>query len=216
MSSSADPRETPGRPSREETQQRLLDAAYQTFCEVGFQATTIEAVCSRAGFTRGAFYSNFTSLDELLLALWERTIDITVAAIQEQVTIVDREGHPFEQAIESLIAMRAPDRAWFVLSTEFLLHSLRTPGLQERVERHRARFREELRRGVAELLAAQGRRPPAGIDVDTFTQLLIAGHLGCQHVNATGTGDLELPLAMLRALVAGCEVVDDAVDLTGR
>lgn len=214
MSSPTDTQETPGRPPREETQQRLLDAAYQTFCEVGFQATTIEEVCRRAGFTRGAFYSNFTSLDELLLALWERTIEVTVAAIREQMAVIDREGHSFEQAIESLVAMCTPDRAWFVLSTEFLLHSLRSPGLQERVEQHRARVCEELRSSVAELLAGRGRRPPPGIDVDTFTQVLIAGHLGCQHVDAAGRGELDLPVAMLRALLSGCEVVDGAVDLT--
>jgi len=195
------------RPSREETRRRLLDSAYDTFCEVGFQAATIEEVCARAGFTRGAFYSNFTSLDELLLALWERTVDTTAAAIREQVSTV-------ETAMAALVALRAPDRAWFVISTEFLLHSLRTPGLEARLERHRAFFRNELQRGVEALLDAEGRRPPDGIDTETFTQLLIAGHLGCQHLTSTGASDVALARSMLRALVAGCPRVDDRVDLT--
>jgi len=34
------------------------------FCEQGFPATTVEDICARAGFTRGAFYSNFSTTDE--------------------------------------------------------------------------------------------------------------------------------------------------------
>ena len=35
-------------------------------------ASTVEEVCERAGFTRGAFYSNFTTKEELFAALMER------------------------------------------------------------------------------------------------------------------------------------------------
>lgn len=212
--------EASGRPTREETRRRLLDSAYETFCEVGFQAATIEAVCTRAGFTRGAFYSNFTSLDELLLALWERTVESTAVAIRDQVATMDQRDEPFETAMAALVALRAPDRAWFVISTEFLLHALRTPGLEEQLERHRAFFRRELRAGVEALMAAEGRRPPDGIDTETFTQLLIAGHLGCQHLTATTArpdgvaDDIGLARAMLQALVAGCPRIDEAIDLT--
>lgn len=212
---------TSTRPSRDETRRRLLDGAYQTFCEVGFQAATIEEVCSRAGFTRGAFYSNFKGLDELLLALWERTVQTTAVAIRTQVAAIGSVDEPFEAALAALVAMRAPDRAWFVISTEFLLHSLRTPGLEARVEHHRSFFRRELQVGVEALMAAEGRRPPDGIDAETFTQLLIAGHLGCQHVTATTagpgrfSGDIELARAMLTTLVAACPRVHDPVDLTG-
>lgn len=221
MSTSGTTEATSSRPTRDETRRRLLDGAYEIFGEVGFQAATIEAVCTRAGFSRGAFYSNFTSLDELLLALWERTVMSTAVAIRAQVAAIGSIDEPFEAALAALVALRAPDRAWFVISTEFLLHSLRTPGLEERVERRRAYFRRELQNGVEELMAAEGRRPPDGIDTETFTQLLIAGHLGCQHLTATSagsdrfSGDIALARAMLRALVAGCPRVTDPVDLTG-
>ncbi len=211
--------ETTARPTREDTRKRLLDGAYAVFAEVGFQAATIEAVCTRAGFTRGAFYSNFTSLDELLLALWERTVTTTAVAIRAQVAAIGSVDEPFEAALAALVALRAPDRAWFVISTEFMLHSLRTPGLDERVERRRASFRRELQRGVEALMAAEGRRPPDGIDTETFTQLLIAGHLGCQHLTATAEGEglapgsTDLARSMLRALVASCPRAHDPVDL---
>jgi AcrR family transcriptional regulator len=39
------------------------------FAEVGMDAASVEMICERAGFTRGAFYSNFESKNELFLAL---------------------------------------------------------------------------------------------------------------------------------------------------
>jgi len=55
--------------SRENTRARLLEAAHEVFAEVGLGAASVEAICERAGFTRGAFYSNFETKDELFLAL---------------------------------------------------------------------------------------------------------------------------------------------------
>jgi len=54
---------------RENTRARLMDAASQVFAEVGLEGASVEAICERAGFTRGAFYSNFESKDELFLQL---------------------------------------------------------------------------------------------------------------------------------------------------
>ena len=71
---------------RENTRARLMDAAAEVFAEVGMDAASVEAVCERAGFTRGAFYSNFASKDELFLALCERSAATTIAAVRERVT----------------------------------------------------------------------------------------------------------------------------------
>ena len=198
------PRSPTGRPTREETRERLLLGAYEAFCEVGFQAATIEDVCTRAGFTRGAFYSNFSSMDELLLALWERQNDTMLRVLRQLVRGADHAEAPFEGAMETLIEVRARDRDWFVIGTEFMLHALRNPALVRRLAEQRDRFQVELRRGVEVLLAAQGKRPPDGIDIDTFAQLLVAGHVGCRHVAATDPSLDALPLAMLTALVAAC------------
>lgn len=59
----------PGTRRREQTRARLLAAAHELFGEVGMDAASVEMICERAGFTRGAFYSNFASKEELFLAL---------------------------------------------------------------------------------------------------------------------------------------------------
>ncbi|MFC9355228.1 TetR/AcrR family transcriptional regulator, partial [Rhodococcus sp. NPDC057014] len=56
---------------RGQTRRRLLDAAVEVFAENGFGRSTVEQICERGGYTRGAFYSNFASLDEMFFAMWE-------------------------------------------------------------------------------------------------------------------------------------------------
>ncbi|SIT65245.1 transcriptional regulator, TetR family [Burkholderia sp. b14] len=58
--------------SREQTRQRLMDAAQTLFVKKGFDASSVEDVAAAAGYTRGAFYSNFKDKAELLLALLKR------------------------------------------------------------------------------------------------------------------------------------------------
>ena len=50
---------------KEETRQKILDAAFRTFCRDGYSATGVDAVMAEAGLTAGAFYRHFKSKEEL-------------------------------------------------------------------------------------------------------------------------------------------------------
>ncbi len=56
-------------PRREETRRRLVQAAITEFARSGIDAVSVEQLCDAAGFSRGAFYSNFTSKDDLCIAI---------------------------------------------------------------------------------------------------------------------------------------------------
>src|SRR5699024_3701144 len=59
---------------RAETRQRLMDAAYEVFAEYSIRDAPTELICDRAGFTRGAFYSNFSSKEDLFLAVFDQQL----------------------------------------------------------------------------------------------------------------------------------------------
>src|SRR3954471_21699215 len=59
------------RPTRDETRDKLFEAAARVFEEQGIGGASIETIAAAAGFTRGAFYSNFDSKDELIIAMLE-------------------------------------------------------------------------------------------------------------------------------------------------
>ncbi|AXL51049.1 TetR family transcriptional regulator [Paraburkholderia caffeinilytica] len=58
--------------SKDQTRERLLDAGQAIFMKKGFVAASVEDIAGAAGYTRGAFYSNFRSKNELFLELLRR------------------------------------------------------------------------------------------------------------------------------------------------
>jgi AcrR family transcriptional regulator len=58
--------------SREETRKHLLDAARRLIAKKGLSIASVEDIVESAGYTRGAFYSNFSSKDDLFLELLRR------------------------------------------------------------------------------------------------------------------------------------------------
>src|SRR5580700_9892302 len=58
--------------SRDQTTQRLLDAAQKLIAKKGLSATSVEDIAEAAGYTRGAFYSNFSSKGDLFIELLRR------------------------------------------------------------------------------------------------------------------------------------------------
>jgi len=56
---------------QELTRQKLIRSAARIFARVGFEGASVEAIAKDAGFSRGAFYSNFSTKEELLIAAFE-------------------------------------------------------------------------------------------------------------------------------------------------
>src|SRR5688500_20354331 len=56
----------------EKTRERILDAAQALILDHGYGATTVDAVVTRAGITKGAFFHHFGSKAALARALVER------------------------------------------------------------------------------------------------------------------------------------------------
>jgi TetR/AcrR family transcriptional repressor of nem operon len=58
----------------QETREALVRAAAQELAEKGIEAASLNAICDRAGYTRGAFYVHFRDRDELVAAVVERVL----------------------------------------------------------------------------------------------------------------------------------------------
>jgi AcrR family transcriptional regulator len=66
------------RPTRDATCEKLFEAAATVFEEQGIGGASIEVIAAAAGFTRGAFYSNFKSKDELIIAMLEDHVEQSI------------------------------------------------------------------------------------------------------------------------------------------
>lgn len=156
--------------NRIDTQERLIAATRHIIIEEGMEATSLEHICKTAGFTRGAFYSNFASKDSLLAALAEdeytgliERLRLTIDHWASSSSFVEEDGVEAsgELLIENLLfeALDAigTNRELHLLHTELLLRSIRDPEWAERFLDINLEFVDELGRSLEWILQAAGR-----------------------------------------------------------
>jgi AcrR family transcriptional regulator len=145
--------------SRKEQQARtraeLMRSASKIFCRRGLEKTSIEEVAREAGFTKGAFYANFRSKEELFMAM----LDEQFAAEIERLDEALQSDEEFEDQVRSagVDLMRfirsGPDspRLFF----EFATYAARDPEFREEFRTRNNALRERIvelyRRRSAEL-----------------------------------------------------------------
>ena len=124
--------------SRERTAQHLLGAAERLIAKKGLEATSIEDVAEAAGYSRGAFYSNFSGKSELFLELLrrdqERASARLEAAVDDSLPLVQLGGR-----MREVYATLYLEGAAFLTWTEARMLAARD-----------AKFRDKLRHLMAE------------------------------------------------------------------
>ena len=153
---SVDEIETRPKRRRAETVERLLDAALETFAEIGFAAATVEDICRRGGFTRGAFYSSFRTKDELFAALFARETARNLALAEEQLAGIEQEADPVTAGVRRCLAAFRAERTWVLVLTEYRLHAARHPEAAAALIEHAAAMHERLTELIATVAARAG------------------------------------------------------------
>ncbi|GAB3811030.1 hypothetical protein GCM10028820_01570 [Tessaracoccus terricola] len=134
-------------PRRVATRQRLVEAAIREFAARGVDGTSVEQLCEAAGFTRGAFYSNFATKDDLCVAVLEHHRDEVMAGLEkafsdqpEAVSLEWATG----TALSTFFKIIAPSEEFRITLVEIRLRALRSPELAARAEDLAAEIRPEL------------------------------------------------------------------------
>ncbi|MFJ5263117.1 TetR/AcrR family transcriptional regulator [Streptomyces sp. NPDC088387] len=191
---------TAGRVTRRRVRTRanLLDAAFAVFAAKGFGRVSIEEVCEAAGYSRGAFYSNFASLDELFFALYQDRAEVIAAQVSGALAL-DGPGLDVPAAVDRVTEVLLLDRDWLLVKTDFLVHAARDPAVAGTLLEHRARLRgaiaDRLRRarGHTELPAVLG-------DTEAAARAVVAAYDGVT-VQLLLDNDVEQARAWLKQLL---------------
>lgn len=67
--------------AKQATRLALVEAALELFSTQGFDGPSLDAICARAGYTRGAFYVHFDDRDELIAATILHVLDQLLDAV---------------------------------------------------------------------------------------------------------------------------------------
>ncbi len=166
----------PPKRSRSVTRERLLDAAAAVFAERGISGASVEEVCERAGYTRGAFYSNFVSKDDLLEALLDREESALLERLTTAVAAAFDHPAPLQAAVAKLFELRPFGAANYALRTELTLLAVRDPQLAAPYLAARRSFRERFQPFLEAALAGAGLvlTVPADDALDTLEALFEA------------------------------------------
>jgi AcrR family transcriptional regulator len=155
---------------REQTRQELLSAAEACFVSRGFHASSVEEVAERAGYTKGAVYSNFASKEDLFFAVYEQRVERVLTEVVPGLLQGSAEG-AFDWLATGSIERRDRDDGWLAVFFEFWAHVLRHPELRDRFAAIHARLLEPMAEGVRQLAADRGLALPGDV---TASQVVLA------------------------------------------
>ena len=158
-------REAPRTARRDATRERVLDAARDVFADRGVNGATVEEICDRAGFTRGAFYSNFEDKADVLEALIEREharlidhLDATLALVEDGDLAVDVDDPTdLAEVVDRILRSIPADRELTLVMTELEIHAVRDPATSGAFRQADARFRARIARFIERGMSHAGR-----------------------------------------------------------
>ncbi|MBA3022187.1 TetR/AcrR family transcriptional regulator [Propionicimonas sp.] len=148
---------------RQLTRDRLMAAAMVLFAERSVQAASVEEICERAGFTRGAFYSNFESKEELCLEIVRQRGEQLVLTTQEALAAIPEAGltqNTLDEVLAKILVLFdagfSLDEHWVLIRGELRLYSYRMPGFRPALLEVERRATELALAAISETLTRQG------------------------------------------------------------
>jgi AcrR family transcriptional regulator len=157
--------------SRDQTRERLLDAAQAIFMKKGFVGASVEDIALAAGYTRGAFYSNFSSKAELLVELLRRDHE-TMQADLRSIFETETTREDMETRVIAYYSRMAQDNKAFLLWVEAKLLAARDARFRTRFNAFMKEKRDQLAAYIEEFSARTGTPVPLAPD------LLVVGLMG--------------------------------------
>jgi AcrR family transcriptional regulator len=160
----------------------VLDAAREVFAERGVIGGTVEDICERAGFTRGAFYSNFADKDDVVRELIAREhatliahVDAAFVALEGTLKAGNVGYDPagtMAAVADRLLRAVPDDRHFSLIQTELEIHAVRDPDTSRPFREADARFRARIAAFLERGLRVLGRE--LVVDLDDATDAVTA------------------------------------------
>ncbi|MBN3819387.1 TetR/AcrR family transcriptional regulator [Paraburkholderia sp. Se-20369] len=154
----------PPRLSREEsrlqTRAHLLAAAKRLFVERGFGATSLRDIAAEAGYTQGAFYSNFASKEALFVELMRERSKTQVTDIARTLSDPTASADEILNALEIWSRTVDDEPEWSVLGVEFKLQGCRNPAFAATAQALLDTHRDGLAYCIGQIFARLEKVPP--------------------------------------------------------
>jgi AcrR family transcriptional regulator len=142
------------------TRSALLKSAAKLICRKGITEASVEDVAKDAGYTKGAFYSNFKSKEELFLVMLDERF---AAELERLEAHLPGEGEPADEvrdSAEDLIRFARSDPDWPRLYFEFVVYAARNPEFRQELATRNRAMRERVAEVIRNWAADFASQPP--------------------------------------------------------
>lgn len=160
MNTAAKPPRLSREESRLQTRTQLLATAKRLFVERGFGATSLRDIAAEAGYTQGAFYSNFASKEDLFVALMRERSRTQVTDIARTLSDPSASADDILAALETWARKLDAEPEWSVLGVEFKLQGARNPEFAATSQALLDAHRDGLAYCIAQIFDRLGKVPP--------------------------------------------------------
>lgn len=191
--------------SRAQTRERLLETAQQLFVSNGYGGASIRDIADKAGYSQGAFYSNFSSKEDVLLELLRRHMDAEATQLFKVMGNEQQEPEQMLAELEAWASTLNHDADWCMLSIELQLHANRSRSFAAEYQKVWDKHRSELGAVIGQLFGKLGRTPPAAPDELAAAFMALSHGLALQRIGTRPDPSGRLIMVFLRGLIAGAE-----------
>jgi len=193
-----------------QTRACLMRSAARVFASRGLQQASIDEVAEDAGFTKGAFYANFRSKEELFLAMLDERFTKRIEDIERVIAGEGSTAQKARRAGDSFVQMLSADREWERLFFEFSAYALRDEDFREElVTRYRA-----MRDRIAAALKARaddfGKESALPFDEVALMSCMMANGFALEKLLEGEAVPDEMYGTMLMVFFAGLDALRDA------
>ena len=198
-----------------ETRSSLLRSATKLFCRHGLEGASVEDVAQDAGYTKGAFYSNFKNKEELFLVMMDDKFGAELERIDRLLAGTGEARTEANAAAEDFVRYVHSDPEWPRLYFEFVAYAARNDEFrQELATRHRA-LRARLAEVYQRWSSSFTDSPPVPIaDIAAMTDFMADGFLLDKLVDPEL--DDQLYATMLAIFFRGLEAMLDDREPAGK
>jgi AcrR family transcriptional regulator len=130
------------------TRTDLIAAARSVFLARGFHAATLDEIAERAGYTKGAVYSNFAGKDDLFLAVLAEYYARRAELYETLLQAADEPEEAYRSTAMLMFEAYEREPAWWPLVSDFASHACRQPELRDRLRAAREVFVDALARTI--------------------------------------------------------------------
>ena len=156
---------------------RLIEAAERLFIRKGFDDASVEEISETAGYSRGAFYSNFDNKEQVFLALIDKRRTDTLEVLDD---IFQQISEPAERiaAVREWFSNQWRRKDFIALQTEFSRRAMKDRTVRKHLSELWQQEVEILAVAVCRYFGVTGGLPPDRPEIIGLVLLAVSHGLG--------------------------------------